>query len=300
MTEQDKGVPYVTAKDFERALVDRMANAAAESTYSIGELRRQLAFDRLLSRVFTDEPASWVLKSATGLLARIPGQARHSIDIDLHFAGQLETALDALRKASAVDLGDYFTFDIERGPNLSGVTTGSQLRVVAYLGDKEFERFRIDVVVTHTMTSDPEEIPPIEPVEIAGLQSVPYRAHPIPDQIADKHAAMQGTYAGRPSTRYRDLVDLVLIATTQTVDAERLHTAVMSEHERRGAKPATKLSLPSGDWAQGYRKIAEEVADFEPLDAETAVGIVRRLVDPIIAGLTSGTWDPGRLEWKTN
>lgn len=120
MTEQDKGVPYVTAKDFERALVDRMANAAAESTYSIGELRRQLAFDRLLSRVFTDEPASWVLKSATGLLARIPGQARHSIDIDLHFAGQLETALDALRKPSAVDLGDYSRSTSSGAPTSQG------------------------------------------------------------------------------------------------------------------------------------------------------------------------------------
>ncbi|MGH8924636.1 MAG: nucleotidyl transferase AbiEii/AbiGii toxin family protein [Acidimicrobiia bacterium] len=81
------------------------------------------------------------------------------------------------------------------------------------------------------VTSEPDVIPPIEPVEIPGLRNVAYRAHPIPDQIADKHAAMMATYAGRPGTRCRDLVDLVLMATTQTVEAGALHTALVSEHQ---------------------------------------------------------------------
>lgn len=299
MTKSTEGVPYDSAKDFERALVDRIANAAASSPYEVPELRRQFAYGRLLARVFSSDPGRWVLKGGTGLLARIPGQARHSIDVDLYFVGELDAALGALREVVEVDLGDYFTFDIERGPNLSGVTAGSQLRVIAYLGDKDFERFRVDVVVIHTMTSEPEEIPPIEPVEIPGLRSVSYRAHPIHDQIADKHAAMQGTYAGQPSTRYRDLVDLVLIAKTQTVDAAALHTSLMSEHNRRGTNATAELSLPTDNWQEGYRKIAKDVPDYEVIDADEAVAIVRRLVDPVLTGLTSGTWDPERMEWKT-
>src|SRR5690606_32064776 len=108
------------------------------------------------------------LKGATGLLARLPGQARHSIDVDLYFEGELNTALDVLREAAALDVGDYFTFDVERGAALAGVTAGGQLRVTAYLGDKVFETFRIDVVVTHTMTADPDSVSPIAPVEIPG------------------------------------------------------------------------------------------------------------------------------------
>ncbi len=299
MTEPGEGVPYTSARDFERALVDRIANAAASSPYGVTELRRQFAYGRLLTRVFLHEPERWVLKGATGLLARIPGQARHSIDVDLYYEGVLVAALDALREAAEVDLGDYFTFDIERGPSLGGVTAGSQFRVTAYLGDKVFETYRIDVVVTDTMTSEPEAIPPIEPVKIPGLRSVAYRGHPIPDQIADKHAAMMATYAGRPSSRYRDLVDLVLIATTQTVDAGALYTAMVSEHERRGTNPSVGLSLPSADWQQGYRKIAASVPDYDVLDADTAIEMVRRLVDPVLSGLTNGSWDPDRLEWKS-
>ena len=149
------------------------------------------------------------------------------------------------------------------------------------------------------MTAEPEPIPPIVPVEIPGLRTVPYRTHPIPDQIADKHAAMIGTYAGRPSTRYRDLVDLVLIATTLTVEPGALHTALLSEYQRRGTTPSTMLSLPSDDWHQGYRKIASSVSDFEILEAGEALDIVRRLVAPAIAGLIRGTWDPTRLEWES-
>lgn len=295
----DEGVPYASARDFERALVDRIASAAASSPYGVAELRRQFAYGRLLARVFTHAPDYWVVKGAAGLLARIPGRARHSIDIDLYFAGELKAALGALREAVGVDLGDYFSFDIDRGPPLTGVAAGGQINVTAYLGDKEFERFKIDVVVTHTMTSEPETVPPIDPLKVPGLRNVAgYRVHPTADQIADKHAAIMAKYAGRPSTRYRDLVDLVLITLTQTVDADALHTALVSEHRRRGTDLSIPLSLPSDEWREGYRKIAETVPDSEILDAEEAIEIVRRLVAPVIGGLTNATWDRDAQKWR--
>ena len=145
------------------------------------------------------------------------------------------------------------------------------------------------------MTADPESTLPIEPVEIAGLRSVPYRTYPIADQIADKHAAMIDIYAGQPSTRYRDLVDLVLIATTQTVDSGALNTALVSEHRRRGTAPTAELSLPSEDWHVGYRKLAVGVPGFRFIDAADALEIVNRLIGPVLGGLMARTWDPETL-----
>jgi hypothetical protein len=295
----EEGLPYAWASDFARALVDRIASAAKSSPYGVAEIRRQFAYSRLLARVFIHAPDDWVVKGAAGLLARIPGRVRHSIDIDLYFAGEFDAALGALREATDVDLGDYFTFNIDRGAPLTGVAAGGQLSVTAYLGDKEFERFKVDVVVTHTMTAEPEEVSPIDPVEVPGLRNVAlYRIYPIADQIADKHAATMSMYAGRPSTRYRDLVDLVLITLTQTVEANDLDTALVSEHQRRGTDLAVPLSLPSDDWRKGYRKIAESVPYFDILDPEDAVVIVRRLVDPVINGLRDATWDPNEQEWR--
>lgn len=294
-----EGVPYVSARDFERALVARIASAADSSPYGVPEIRRQFAYGRLLGRVFTHAPDQWVLKGAAGLLARMPGRARHSIDLDLYYAGEFDTALDELRDAADVDMGDYFSFDIDRGPPLTGVAAGGQLKVIAYLGDKEFERFKIDVVVSHTMTSAPEKVPPIAPVEVPGVRNVgSYLVHPTADQISDKHAATMARYGDQPSTRYRDLVDLVLITLTQTVEADALHTALVAEHRRRGTDLSIPLSLPSENWYEGYRKIAITVPGFEVLDAEEAIRIVRRLVDPVVGGLRNATWDPNAQAWR--
>ncbi len=297
MTGSIDRVGYRTARAFERALTDRIATAAASSPYGVPELRRQFAYGRLLDRVFFHDPDRWVLKGATGLLARMPGQARHSMDIDLFFDGQIEAAIDALRDAVRADRGDFFTFDIERGTVLSGATVGSTLRCIAYLGDKVFEAFRVDVIVTHTMTAEPELVSPIVVVEVSGLRSVGYVTYPIADQIADKVAALVETHADRPSTRYRDLVDLVLIATTQIVEACSLHRALFSELKRRGLEPEVPPELPSAQWRQGYRNIAADLSGFGPVDADEAIAIVRQFVEPVLKGLSVGAWDPDGLEW---
>jgi len=291
-------VPYATALDFDRALSDLTARAAASSPYKVPQLRRHFAYSRLLARVFTHQPGLWVLKGAAGLLARLPGRARHSIDIDLYFGGRVGAVLDALREAAAQDLGDFFTFDVERGTALAGAAQGVQLRVTAYLGDKVFERFRVDVVVASNMTAEPEPAPPLEPVRIPGLPQVPYRVYPIADQVADKVAAMAGSYAGRPSSRYRDLVDLVLIATTQIIDADALHSALRGELGGRDLPPDLRLELPSAEWPEGYRRIAAEVPGLAYCDAGEALDLVRRLIEPVLGGLKNARWDPGRQRWQ--
>ena len=137
---------YATASALDAAIKDRVASAAADSPYSITELRRHLAYDRLLTRVFLLQPEEWVLKGGAGLLARIPEAARHSMDVDLYRATHVERIDDDLAAAGSHDLGDYFSFDIEAVSNLTGLHPGTRFRVVAYLGDKEFARFPIDIV----------------------------------------------------------------------------------------------------------------------------------------------------------
>lgn len=61
--QPDEGVSYASARDFEPALVDRIASAAERSAYGVAEIRRQFAYGRLLARVFTHAPAEWVVKA---------------------------------------------------------------------------------------------------------------------------------------------------------------------------------------------------------------------------------------------
>jgi hypothetical protein len=52
---------------------------------TLDSLRRQFAYDRLLTRIYTGLDAKrWILKGATAILARLAGDARHTRDIDLY------------------------------------------------------------------------------------------------------------------------------------------------------------------------------------------------------------------------
>ncbi len=99
----DGALPYDSARAFDAALKDRFRLTAKQGPYSVAELRRQFAYDRLLARVFTAHPERWILKGGGGLLARIPGQARHSLDIDLFYRGELDAAVSDLDELGADD-----------------------------------------------------------------------------------------------------------------------------------------------------------------------------------------------------
>jgi len=105
--------PYPNPQAMNRALTDVLrAQAHERPGISVDSLRRQFAYDRLLTRVFTRPDADrWVLKGATAMLARLAGDARHTRDIDLYrLDSDLIAAEDALRTAATVDAGDFFRF----------------------------------------------------------------------------------------------------------------------------------------------------------------------------------------------
>jgi len=73
-------VQYDNPQALRQALADRLRPFAEETGVELSALLRQFAYDRLLCRVFSVEPEHWVLKGATAMLARLEGQARHTLD----------------------------------------------------------------------------------------------------------------------------------------------------------------------------------------------------------------------------
>jgi hypothetical protein len=76
---------YLTAAAFRRALEDRLQDIAGNEGVDLQRLRRQVAFDRLLARLFrTEQPRAlpWVLKGGYAMELRIRA-ARTTKDIDL-------------------------------------------------------------------------------------------------------------------------------------------------------------------------------------------------------------------------
>ncbi|MDQ2707796.1 MAG: nucleotidyl transferase AbiEii/AbiGii toxin family protein [Actinomycetota bacterium] len=110
--------PYTTAAAFRAAVKARFTDIAKHGRrYSVAELQRQFAYDRVLSRCFSaDDADRWILKGGGVLLARLP-IARHSNDIDLLYverAAAPDVAVTAPAKAIDRDLGDHFRFEIAK------------------------------------------------------------------------------------------------------------------------------------------------------------------------------------------
>ncbi len=73
---------YASATAFRRALEDRLQQWSVAETLDIQRLRRQVAFDRLLARLFHDENPPWLLKGGYAMELRLKF-ARTTRDIDL-------------------------------------------------------------------------------------------------------------------------------------------------------------------------------------------------------------------------
>jgi len=89
----------------------------------------------------------------------------------------------------------------------------------AYCGTARRGSFGVDLVTGSVMTTEPEVMTDTV-LELRGLSSPPMHLYPVVDHVADKLCATQATYgtAGdRPSSRVRDLVDLVVFARSQDI-----------------------------------------------------------------------------------
>ena len=110
-------------------------------------------------------------------------------------------------------------------------------------------------------------------------------------------------YSGRPSRREKDLVDLVIIAKTQTVSADSLKRAVDAEARARSLIPFTELTIPP-TWGRRYAKEAKDVpycADCRTVDL--AGRLMSTFINMVLHDEVSGkSWtrvrSPGFDRWR--
>ncbi len=290
---------YATPGAFRTALTDKLRALSERSQWTLPQLRRQFGYDRLLERLYVMDDG-WVVKGAVALLARDIG-VRGSLDIDVYRAKAADAAEADLRDAAGRDLGDWFRFEVGPRRSVGDESSAVRLPVVAYIGQQEWERFHIDLVGSDLrMIGEPDDVPPIAQVDLPELQQKGYRAYPLVDHVADKIAATFELH-GRsrtPSTRYRDLVDLVAIARGASVNAEQQLRSLQSEAERRGVTLPQAFDVPDRAlWEPGYRREAAESVLTDAHTLDEALAIVRPFVNPLLQGTADGRWDHKHEDW---
>ena len=102
---------------------------------------------------------------------------------------------------------------------------------------------------------------------------------------------------GKLSSRAKDLVDLVLIAHTQTADLEELRAAMAAKRDLSKIGPFEHFDIPA-EWARTYPATAKGVPAAESFTAQTAADFVASFVDPALGKHPKrATWNPQALTW---
>jgi hypothetical protein len=153
-----EGRQYKTEQALRTALETRLQDMARSQRADIQRLRRRVAFDRFLARLFRAEAQDryvWFLKGGYAMELRMH-QARSTKDIDLTVVVTSEEAgrgrgtdhvRDLLMEACSVKLPDGFIFLVgESVLDLDGPPEGGRRYPVhATMGGRTFARFRVDV-----------------------------------------------------------------------------------------------------------------------------------------------------------
>ena len=292
---------YATASAFRNALEQRLLTTSRQSSVSLAQLRKLVVYDRLLARLMVVAADRWILKGALALHFRLGARFRATRDLDMgRWDGETAATADLLA-AQQLDLGDYFQFAIEKTDKLDALLEGAAVRyhVSASLAGRAFEEVTVDVGFGDPPVGGPERLRGPDLLGFAEIEPSEVPAIRIEPHVAEKLHAYTRQYAGgRQSTRVKDLIDLVLIATFLSFEAGRVRSALQTTFGVRGTHPLpVRVPAPPSQWTAAYAKMAAEVG----LALELSVGYeqARMFLDPILGGAVSddATWDPSKQAW---
>ncbi|MBS0619857.1 MAG: nucleotidyl transferase AbiEii/AbiGii toxin family protein [Verrucomicrobia bacterium] len=268
-------IRFKTSADFRKSLESRLKTMATEKGENLQRLRRKVAFDRLLARLFFSEEQSFFLKGGYAMELRLK-TARATKDIDLTSLKRLKgesdllsiMILEELRTLAQQDLGDFFVYRIgEAQLDLDNAPYGgARYSVTALLDGKVFVRFQLDVgadaVVTRTETMQGADW-----LGFCGIPSPVFSMISVEQQFAEKLHAYTLPRLERPNTRVKDLVDMVLLAKMRSMDLEVLKEALRLVFKVRQTHALPeKIDMPPQAWEIPYNELAKECALILSLD----------------------------------
>ncbi len=264
--------------------------------------RQLLVFDRLLARIVSRLGNAVTLKGGLVLELRLE-RARTTRDIDLRLIGSPNGVLAKLQEAARLDLEDFLTFEIgpdEDHPQIQNdgmLYEGLRFRAECRLAGKPFgQPFGVDVAFGDPILGEPDVVVADDVLGFAGIVPPTLRLYPIETHIAEKLHAYTMPRA-RPNSRVKDLPDLALLASAQSVEASRVRAALEQTFGFRKTHglPAS-LPAPAPAWAAPYAAMArEDQLAWPTLTDVTAAA--KAFLDPVLAGGLDSAWNVETWRW---
>ncbi len=295
---------YATATGFRAALEERLLATSRQSGRPIVLLRKLASFDRLLARCVAIAPNRWVLKGAVALHYRLDMRLRATKDLDLGRWGDANASHRDLSEACSTNLADHFRFVIADIDQAGNNDAGRAIRyhLTAYVAGRTFEELTIDVGFGPPPAATPEHVTGPSFFEFANILPTPVPILDLNFHVAEKFHACHRMYAERrTSSRFKDLIDIVLIAHKFPFEFSRLQRAIDATFlARDGSLPTGIFPDPPQDWEQGYKRLASEVGISTNL--RDAFRVASQFINPVVARelVESCIWDPSRQAWASS
>jgi predicted nucleotidyltransferase component of viral defense system len=260
---------YKTATDFRRDLESQLKNIAKVKNTDLQRLRRKVAFDRFLARLFSQNEPKFFLKGGYAMELRL-STARATKDIDLTCLERSKgkndpislVILDELRELTRTNLNDFFVYqigepqiDMENAPY-----GGARYPITSLIDGKVFVKFQLDVGAD-AVVAKTETFQGADWLSFCGIPCPTFTMISIEQQYAEKLHAYTVPRPQRINTRTKDLVDMVLLARMRAFDLSTLKEALRQVFKVRSTHtlPLT-LNPPPSEWQLPFDKLARECA----------------------------------------
>ncbi len=271
MTDQPKS--YKTAGAFRAALEARLQTRAREQGTDLQRLRRQVAFDRFLARMFSQGPKAaypWVLKGGYAMELRMhSARTTKDIDLTLHDGTRLsknpkeraEQVRAMLQEAAASPFDDYFEFLVgEARQDLDGAPEGgNRYPIQARMDGRDFARFHVDVGVGDEVIEPLDLVTGEDWLSFGGVAPPSFPIISAEQQFAEKLHAYTLPRGERVNTRTKDLIDMVLLIRGEKLDRDKTAAAVRATFLKRATHDVPKeLDPPPAEWEPVFDALAKE------------------------------------------
>lgn len=290
---------YTNSSAFRRALEDRLRNIHLETGTPLSRIRKLIAFDRFIARLIKNDANHWILKGGLALELRLGNRARTTKDMDLLALYTADNIHGLLVKLSKADLEDFFSFQVNKPATSSiDVTGGIRYNVISFLDGRRFEQFHIDIGVNDQLIESPELIKMPSWLEFANIKPTAVPCYSISQQIAEKFHALTKPYVSGPTSRVKDLIDILLLADIKPINSIRLrHTIISTFNNRRTHIVPATIPKIRAEYSKSYSYLANQVKlQFRNIDEANIA--LDDFLSPIIMKNIKKNWNPRKWKWE--
>lgn len=260
-------ITFKTATDFRKSLETRIQSLAVKTGEDLQRMRRKVAFDRFLARIFSQETPGFYLKGGYAMELRTAA-ARATKDIDLTCIRRIKNENDLLAEIiwsdlqllARIDLKDHFVYQIGRASlDLENAPYGgARYPVVCLIDGKSFVRFHLDVGADFLLDRV-EMINGPGWLEFCGISAPAIQIISIEQQFAEKLHAYTLPRGDRENSRSKDLIDMVLLLKIRMPNPKDIAQAVQKVFEKRNTHVLPSiLNPPPESWNIPFSTMATE------------------------------------------